>query len=206
MTNDNGHSKPSPRAVQIQPIPADTSNDTRPPAPRKKQATSVELAALLVDTVRVPGSGEQEALRELAEFLGVERGSMESELMFLRAFAVDFATFMALGDAPERVAITERFYQHWETISDEVDASVFDDLQDRISYYNEAIHSDSGGSGLTAQIGLAFSERCGVDEEGGEDLAMLGGSMFVALFEEVSDLLSGIDIVLDDSPTDAAEE
>ena len=45
-----------------------------------------------------------------------------------------------------------------------------------------------------------------MDEEGGEDLAMLGGSMFVALFEEVSDLLSGIDIVLDDSPTDAAEE
>lgn len=168
----------------------------------------MELAALLVDTVCVPGSGEQEALGELAGFLGVERGSMESELMFLRAFAVDFATVMALGDAPERLAITERFYHHWETISEQVDASVFDDLQDRLSYYTEAIHSDGAGAGLTAQIGLAFAERCnaGEEEEGSEDLAMLGGSMFVALFEEVSDLLNGIDIVLYDSPADTVEE
>jgi len=35
---------------------------------------------------------------------------------------------------------------------------------------------------------------------------MLGGSMFVALFEEVSDLLNGIDIVLYDSPADTVEE
>ena len=167
----------------------------------------MELAALLVDTVCVPGPGEQEALGELAGFLGVERESMESELMFLRAFAVDFATVMALGDAPERLAITERFYHHWETISEQVDASVFDDLQDRLSYYTEAIHSDGAGAGLTAQIGLAFAERCKAGEEdGSEDLAMLGGSMFVALFEEVSDLLNGIDIVLYDSPADTVEE
>ena len=167
----------------------------------------MELAALLVDTVCVPGSGEQEALRELAEFLGVERGSMESELLFLRAFAVDFATVMTLGDAPERLAITERFYQHWETISDQVDGEVFDDMQDRLSYYTEAIHSDGTGSGLTAQIGLAFSEACRAgEEEGSEDLAMLGGSMFVALFEEVTDLLSGLEIILYDSPTDTVEE
>ena len=80
-------------------------------------------------------------------------------------------------------------------------------MQDRISYYTGAIHSEGAGPpGLMAQVGLAFAERCGVGEEGGEDLAMLGGSMFVALFEEISDLLSGIDIVLNDPPADAVEE
>ncbi len=127
----------------------------------------MELAALLVDTVCLPGSGEQEALRELAEFLGVERESMESELMFLRAFAVDFATVMALGDAPERLAITERFYHHWETISEQVDASVFDDMQDRLSYYTEAIHSDGAGAGLLRRSpGRLWSCRGGRAREG----------------------------------------
>lgn len=212
MKSGNGHSDPRPRLrEQPRQAPGGTSAGKgrcpQPPPPRKKQATPVELAALLVDTVCVPGSGEREALRELAELLGLESGSMESELMFLRAFAVDFATDMTLGDAPERWAITERFYKHWEMISDQVDAGVFEDLQDRISYYTDAVHSESDGpSGLMAQVGLAFAERCGVVEEGGEDLAMLGGSMFVALFEEISDLLSGIDIVLYDPPADAVEE
>ena len=177
----------------------------RQPPRKKQQATPGELAVLMVETVCVSASGESEALQELAEFLHVERGRMESELMFLRAFAVDFATVMTLGDSPERMGISDRFYHHLEANSDRAGADVLDDLQDRIRYYSDVIHApDDVYQGLAGQVGIAFAECCrasgdGHEEEGQEEVAMLGGSMFAALFDEVSEMLSGLDIVLYES-------
>ena len=55
----------------------------------KKEATPVELSALLLDAVCTPSERERVALGELAGHLGVEVGQLQSELMFLRAFALD---------------------------------------------------------------------------------------------------------------------
>ena len=165
--------------------------------PRKKQATPVELAALLMETVCRPSGAEESALRELAEYLGVGLQSMQAELMFLRAFAVDFATGMALGDSAEKRAILERYYQHWEMVDNEAGSDVTDQLQDHIQFYIDAIDSpELGAVGLGSQIGLAFASRCEETDEWREDLAMLGGSMFAALFDEVTDLLQEVEIVV----------
>ena len=177
-------------------------------APRKKNATPIEIGALLMETVCVSGASEQPALEELAEYLGTPLGRMQSELLFLRAFAVDFALNMSLGDGPARWAIAEQYYRHWETVAEGAGEDTMDGLEEHLNYYTEVVNtSHIGAAGLTEQVGMAFATRCmpAVSGEDGEphsgnsaDLAMLGGSMFVALFDEVSDMLTQVEIVLID--------
>ena len=177
-------------------------------APRKKNATPIEIGALLMETVCVSGASEQPALEELAEYLGTPLGRMQSELLFLRAFAVDFALNMSLGDGPARWAIAEQYYRHWEMVAEGTGHDTIEGLEERLNFYTEVINtSHIGAAGLTEQVGMAFASRClstGADEDGDSqsgssvDLAMLGGSMFVALFDEVSDMLTQVEIVLID--------
>ena len=157
----------------------------------------MELAALLVDTVCVPGSGEQEALGELAGFLGVERGSMESELMFLRAFAVDFAVLLALGDSPAKDQILSRYYEHWERIDAEVEGTLAI-LEERLQDYAAIIGDiEPGTGGLARQLGIALAARCGVkDNPDAGELMIFGGRLFAALYEEVTAMLTEVEIVL----------
>ena len=166
----------------------------------RRQATPVELAALLMEAVCVPSSSEQEAVEEMAHYLQIPAPAMLSELMFLRAFAIEFGADMALGDSEERREIFERYYRHWDMLADKTDGDLIEDLQERLEYYSDAIHSPSSEvSGLTGQIGMAFAARCRTEVEGREDLAMLGGSMFAALFDEIAELLQSIDILPYDS-------
>ena len=176
-------------------------------APRKKNATPIEIGALLMETVCVSGASEQPALEELAEYLGTPLGRMQSELLFLRAFAVDFALNMSLGDGPARWAIADQYYRHWETVAEGAGEDTIDGLEEHLNYYTEVVNtSHIGTAGLTEQVGMAFASRClsTADEDGdspsgsSSDLAMLGGSMFVALFDEVSDILTQVEIVLID--------
>ena len=177
-------------------------------APRKKNATPIEIGALLMETVCVSGASEQPALEELAEHLGTPLGRMQSELLFLRAFAVDFALNMSLGDGPARWAIGEQYYRHWETVAEGAGGDSMEGLEEHINFYTEVVNSSYiGAGGLTEQVGMAFASRClpaAADDDGDSqpgnsmDLAMLGGSMFVALFDEVSDMLTQVEIVLID--------
>lgn len=165
--------------------------------PPKKQATPVELGALLMDTACRPSGAEESALRELAEFLDVDLQGMLAELMFLRAFSVDFALQITLGEGPERQAILAAYYQHWEMVGNEAGIDIADELQNRLQYYLESTDADEGaGSGLTGQVGFAFATRLVGSGEWRDDLAMLGGSMFAALFEEVTELIQEVEIVL----------
>jgi len=175
--------------------------DTTAPMPStKRQATPVELAALLMEAVCVAGSSEQEAVEEMAQIVEVPAQAMFSELMFLRAFAVEFGAEMALGDSEEKRAIFERYYQHWEMVGDKTDSNLMDDLQERLEYYTNAVHAPTSEvSGLTGQIGVAFAARCRAQDEGREDLAMFGGSLFAAMFDEIAELLQGIEILPYDS-------
>ena len=162
----------------------------------RREATPIEIAALLMDAVCTPEEKEQAALNELADHLQVDLDQMQSELLFLRAFAVDFATAMALGQAPERQAILERYYLHWEQIDQEVGGGLLADLQARLQLYTETVGShERAPAGLKGLVGRAFAQCCGGDEVE-EELAVLGGEMFGALFEEVVDLLQEVDIAL----------
>jgi len=70
----------------------------------------------------------------------------------------------------------------------------------RLQYFPGATQSPEGaGSGLAEQVGLAFATRLvggGGGGEGLDDLAMLGGSMFAALFDELTKLLEEVEIVI----------
>ena len=172
-------------------------------APRR-EATPVEIAALLMDAVCTPTEREQTALAELAVRLGVDLGHLQSELMLLRAFAVDFATAMTLGQTPARRAILMRIYQHWERLDREVGAGLLEDLQEHLALYGEAVGTVGGDkAGLSALVGRAFAQCCRGGEHG-EDLALLGGSMFGAFFEEIADLLDNLDVAL--APGEGEEE
>lgn len=170
------------------------------PIPQKNQATPVELAALFMDAACRPSAAEESALSQLAEFLDIDLSGMLAELMFLRAFSVDFAIQITLSEGgPEKEAILTHYYQHWEMVGKEADVDIEADLRERLQYYLEATQSPEGaGSGLTEQVGLAFATRLvgdGGGSDGLDDLAMLGGSMFAALFDELTRLLEEVEIV-----------
>jgi hypothetical protein len=170
---------------------------TKPPMPStRRQATAVELAALLMEAVCVTGSSEEEAVEEMAQIVGVPAQQMLSELMFLRAFAVEFGADLALGDCEEKRAIFERYYDHWEMVAGKTDGNLVEDLHESQEYYTNAVHSPTSEvSGLTGPVGVAFAARCRAQDDGREDLAMFGGSLFAALFDEIAELLQSIEIL-----------
>ena len=107
----------------------------------RKEATPVEIAALLMDAVCTPAKREQAALGELAGHLGIDLSHLQSELMFLRAFAGDFATAMALAQ--------------------EVDAGLIEEMQDRLALYGEEVGLSVGcAAGLSGLVGRVFAQCC----------------------------------------------
>ena len=149
-----------------------------------------------MDTVCGAAAAGDAAVAELAEFLRLPAEQLQGELMFVRAFAVDFAAAMTLGESAERQEIQARYYEHWDRVASQAGGDVLADLDHRLQYYAGAVGDAAAGAGLAAQVGEAFAALCRAQEGGAAELAVLGGSMFAALFEEVCDLLSTIDIVL----------
>jgi len=164
--------------------------------PTRKEASPIEIAALLMDAVCSPADTEQDALRGLADHLQIDLERMQSELMFLRAFTADFAISMTLGQSRAREEILGRYYQHWEKIDREVGGQVMADLQSRLQLYTETLSSPEGvAADLQDLMGRIFAGCC--DAAAGEgELAFLGGTMFGALFSEIADLLQEVDIVI----------
>ena len=166
----------------------------------RKEATPIELGALLMDAVCQPGEQEQKAVRQLADHLGVDLARLQLELMYLRAFAVEFATVISLGESPAREAVSTQYYRHWDQVAEEAGEGVVEELSDRLAVYARAANTtDPGSPSLRDLIGRAFARSCR-DEEPGDDLAVLGGSMFAALFDEIADLYDSVEIVLLDAP------
>ena len=163
----------------------------------RRQATPVELAALLMDAVCVPSPREREALGELAEYLEVELECLQLELLFLRAFALDFALAVGLGDTPEREAILAQYYLHWERIAQRSDQRLVEDLKERLGRYGDvAVGPVPDPRGLSSQIGQTFARSCGAGDQASGELALLGGRMFGAFFEEITDLVGNVEIDL----------
>jgi hypothetical protein len=160
-----------------------------------KEATPIEIAAMLMDAACTSVQAEQEAVAALAAHLRVDLAQMQLELMFLRAFAVDFATSMTLGAGPEREAVLDCYYRHWDRIDQEV-GGVMEDLQVRLQTYMDAINSpEVEPTGLQEIAGRTFA-RCCQKEVEEQDLALFGGAMFGALYAEIATLLQEVDIAL----------
>jgi hypothetical protein len=156
-----------------------------------------------MDAVCHPAEREESALSTLADHLCLEPGQLRSELLYLKAFAVDFAVSLSLGECPERNEILDLYYGHWEHIASQSDAGVLDDLHDRVSYYSDAATSlQDTAHGLNGQVGQAFADRFGAADRV-EDLTLVGGEMFGALFAEVTDLFHSVNIVPFRAPTDS---
>jgi hypothetical protein len=161
--------------------------------PKKTQVTPVELAALFMEAACQTSDEERKALAGLAEFLGVDLGQVLAELMFLRTYAVDLAVAMTLGHSPARQVLLEQFYGHWERISEEAGFVLSGDLQAHLGYYTEAVGDETSG-GLGDRVGQAFAARFG--GEGATEMALLGGRMFGAFYEEIAQTLGLVEIVL----------
>lgn len=159
------------------------------------QATPIELAAVLMDAICVPAERERAALEELTSHLGMDLGQVQSELMFLRAFAVDLAASTTLGQGPSCEILRRHLQQSWQRLEGEVGAGLADDLQERFEVY---AHITSGPqshpAGLRGAVGQVFAHCCNAGEQGG-DMALLGGAMFAAFYEEVCQLFDAVDLV-----------
>ena len=126
----------------------------------RKQASPAELAALLAECVCVPGAGEPEAGGHLAALLRVKADAMAEELLYLRAFAVDFAVLLALGDSPAKDQILSRYYEHWERIDAEVEGTLAI-FEERLQDY-AAIIGDIEPGGALRRRG---QPRCGETDD-----------------------------------------
>lgn len=171
----------------------------------KKNASPIELAALLMDAVCGQDEKERDSLQELAAHLKIEIDALQAELLFLRAFAVEFSLVMALGEVPEKDELLSHYYNHWERLDNEAGPEIQRDLQQRIQLYSEATNDvQTSGKDLRHAIGQVFAGFLSSDETQA-DLTHLGGSMFGALSAEIIDLLTEVDIVLLDGE-DRADE
>jgi hypothetical protein len=164
----------------------------------RRQASPVELAALLVQAVCVPGEGEEAAVTLVADNLGLEAASIGEELMYLRAFAIDFAVLMGLGDSPAKDQILSRYYEHWKRIDEGAGGGTQEAMEERLGAYAAAVgQSAQAQGGLSDEVGRQFASRCVA--EGGLDateLVVFGGRMFAALYDGVVELLTEVEIIL----------
>lgn len=156
----------------------------------------MELSALLVESVCVPAAGEAEAVAQLAGILGLRAEALGEELLYLRAFAVDFAVLLTLGDVPAKDQLLAHYYGHWHRIDDQSGGDTLAALEERLGEYAAAVGQViPAHRGLAAQVGRALAECCGRPDAPPE-LVVLGGRMFAALYEEVTALLTDVEIVL----------
>ena len=161
----------------------------------RRQATAIELSALLVECVCVPGPGEQQAVGLLATALNVGPEAIAEELLYLRAFAVDFAVLMSLGDTPAKDQILALYYEHWQRLDQEVEGARAA-LEERLQAYAAVVGDVTPGQGgLARQLGIALAARINGEGQAPGELMVFGARLFAALYDEVRNLLTEIDIL-----------
>jgi hypothetical protein len=163
----------------------------------RRQASPVELAALLVESVCVPGPGEDDAVRQLGKALSVPPERIAEELLYLRAFAVDFAVLMSLGDSPAKDQILSRYYAHWEGIDENAEGTLAA-LEERLRDYASVVGDiEPGRGGLAQSLGTALALRCQVEAgPAAGELMVFGARLFAVLYDEVTSLLTEVELIL----------
>ncbi|MEE2659504.1 MAG: hypothetical protein VX733_13440 [Candidatus Latescibacterota bacterium] len=161
----------------------------------RRPVTTAEVATLLIETVCVSGDSETQALAELADALAVSAELLISEMLFLRAFTVEFALTLTLAEGHGREQVEAHYGQHWERIDHESGEQVVPALEEHLQFYGEIVgEGQASALGLATSVGVAFAQRCGAGDT--QELVLLGGRMFGALLEEVSALLTEAEITM----------
>ncbi len=160
-----------------------------------RQATPVELAAVLMDAVCRTTVQEKDSIEQLALTLDADAGRIVSELMYLRAFAVDLALEVELGDDSIRDHIMGHYSSHWARIDDQVPGTLTE-LSWHLDRYCEAVRHPAGRGVLAELVGAIFADQCGA-ASGRSDLALFGAAMFKSLYDEVARLLADVELVLE---------
>jgi hypothetical protein len=167
------------------------------------QVAPIELAAVLMDAICTPAEREREAIEELTDYLGMDVEQVQSELVFLRAFAVDLAVTTALGQDEGRDTMQRYLHQNWQRLESESGNPLADDLYERFEVYARmASNSNPQPGGLRGAVGQVFAHCCNAGERAA-DMALLGGAMFAAFYEEICQLFDSVDLVV--SPEDESD-
>ncbi len=156
--------------------------------------TVAQLSSLLLQTVTEPGDGERPATDALASQMHISSSQIQLELLHARAFAVDLALETGLGDSSTQLQLKERYTASLQNADEEA----WELLHERLQTYHAFAEQADASTGLTGAIGGCFAA---LFEPGPltPDLAHLGGRLFSALFDEISELLVQVEIVETDS-------
>ena len=119
---------------------------------------------------------------------------LQSELVFLRASAVDLAAVTALGDGPFCDDLRHGIRDRWQRLAGRSGVDFEGEIDERIAPHGQVVSDPQKTSGsLRDAVGFVFSQCC-TDGDPNADLAHLGGAMFAALYDEVHQLLEAIDL------------
>lgn len=169
--------------------------------PPQRQATAIELSAVLFQAVVIPGAGEQEAAASVATALDVPTAHVQLELLHARAFAVEMALRVGLSDTPAAQQLREQYAARLREQSGQEQEAAWELLQERLGMYEAAVET-AAASGLATLVGNSFSRLFEPGPAAGPaaremagDLAHLGGRLFAALFEEVNGLLAEVELI-----------
>ena len=131
-------------------------------------ATSEEIAKELIQRFvwnTALMDRERDALQELYPDNAERVNYLIYELMLLRGFAMNYATFAVLGNTPERQRILEFCYLLWEAWTAKYQAvggetNLLADLNERVPLYTVAVKEESD-LGPSYSIGRAFGRWVG---------------------------------------------
>ena len=165
-----------------------------------REATAVELAALLMDIVVRSTPPEEEAVRRLGELAQTDAGRMRSELLFLRDFAVGLALEVELGGDERQAEVVAHYSRHWSGLDAEVAGASAERAQ-RTAAYAAAAHDPASRAALPERAGRTYASLCGVAAaSASSEVARFGGALFSCLYEEVCRLLDEVTIRPADAP------
>ena len=162
--------------------------------PPRRQVTTSQLSRLLLQTVIEPGEGEAQAVDALSGPLGVTPEQIEVELLYTRAFAVELALQVGLGDRDMEDQLRDEYVASLR----QTDEGAWEMMQERLETYRAFTEQADGTTGLAGTMGGCFAA---IFEQGPltANLAHLGGRLFTALFDEICQLLTQIDLIDSDA-------
>ena len=156
----------------------------------KKKATAVELGTGLL--LLAKGSEESDTSSLAALPAEADRRRIRNEFLYLRAFVVDFAVSMKLGDSREKKAVLDVYYAHLREMTK--GTGLFPEIAERLDIYAEAVNTPHQ-NGPAWTVGLAFAKLCGQEKD--LNLVTRGGIQFGTTFKAVSDFVNSFRIVCD---------
>ena len=163
--------------------------------PSRRQATAIELSAVLVQIVVEPGAGEAEMVQSLAQELGVPAGMVQLEMLHARAFAIDMALKVSLGEGREADQLRDQYAARLRAADADPDVDAWDLMQDRLETYASVVDAQDAAD-LASTVGRCFAGTFGqAAAPMAGDLMHLGSRLFGTLFEEVSALLAEIELI-----------